>query len=141
MWILPLQWERGTTNSIGERKLVFSADKSVDLGDFNPFKIEQGTQFIVMFIEADSQEAINFRNETKEETIERFRRHMNSLINSVANLKKEDPKKYREDFKTELKREGLIKSSTLELNLQGYALVITKLKQIKNGIENRTNKS
>lgn len=136
MQILPLQWERGTTNSIGERKLVFSADKSVDLGDFNPFKIEQGTQFIVMLIEANSKEAIEFRNESKEETLERFRRHMNSLINSIAESFDKDPKIYREEFKTQLKHEGLIKLSTKELTLQGYALVISKLKQIQNGIKN-----
>ena len=136
MLILPLQWERGTTNSIGERKLVFSADKSVDLGDFNPFKIEQGTQFIVMLIEANSKEATEFRTESKEETLERFRRHMNSMINSVSEALNKDPKIYREEFKTMLKQEELIKTSTKELNLQGYVLVISKLKQIQNGIKN-----
>lgn len=127
-------------DSVGQHKLVFTLDESV-ASDFNPMSIKKGTQFIVMLIEAGSKEADEFRSETHDETKERFRKHMNSLINSIADLLGILPKDYREQFKNELKKENIIKNSTMELTIEGYALVITKLKQKRYELENRTNKS
>lgn len=127
MYFLPLQWERGNTNSIGERKLVFSADKSIDLGDFNPFKIEQGTQYMVILVETNSEEFKEFQQETKEETTERFRKHMNALINKVADFRGESPVSYREKLKQMLRSNGVIKDSTKELTIEGYSRVINYL--------------
>lgn len=136
MKVLHLQWERGTTNSIGDRKLVFSADKSIDLGDFNPFKIEQGTQFIVILIDANSKEAEEFVEETPEETKDRFRKRMNALINTAAEQRGQNPKEFREEYKKVLISKGIIKESTNELDLQGYARVIADLQQETHELEN-----
>jgi len=129
MQILPLQWERGTTNSIGDRKLTFSADKSIDLGDFNPFKIEQGTQFIVILLDANSEEINDFKTESSEETKERFRKRMNSLITQYSDLIKQDPKIWREKFKKDLIDKKIIQKSTTELTIGGYARVIIILNE------------
>lgn len=125
MITLYLQWDRHSGPSeIGQHKLTFSMDESVNSGDFNPLHIKKGTQFIVMMIEADTKEAQEFRDESPEESKERFRKRMNSLINQVAEANGFKGPEFRDLFKTELKERGLIKESTKELNLEGYAKVI-----------------
>lgn len=137
MIIIPLQWDKHSgPDAVGQHKFVFSADESVDI-DMNLIRAKKGTQFIVMMIEAGSDEADNFRSETYEETKERFRKHMNSLINSIADLKHVPATEYREEYKNILKDKKLIITSTSELDLQGYALVITELKKIKYELENK----
>lgn len=128
MYILPLQWDRGTSNSIGDRKLIFSADKSIDLQGFNPFEIEQGTQFMVIMVPVNSEEMNDFKTETAKETLDRFKRHMEVLIGDVARLLKKDQGEYREQFKAFLTEKGYIQKSTSELDLNGYANAIVYLK-------------
>lgn len=137
MIILPVQYEnhRGP-DAVGQHKLTFTIDESVALDGFNPMTIKKGTQFIAMFIEAGTQEEKEFKTETKEETLERFRKHMNSLISSVAEALDVDAAQYRETFKVELKNIGLIHESTKELDLQGYAKAIALLKQKKHDTRN-----
>jgi len=125
MMILPMQYDRHSgPDAVGSHKLTFSIDESVGLDGFNPMEIKKGTQFIVTLIEADSKEAEEFRSETPEESKERFRRRMNSLINKYADLGVS-----REEFKEVLKEKGLIVESTKELDLAGYARVIALLNE------------
>ena len=125
MIVLPLQWERHSgPDAVGQHKLTFTMDESVSSGTFNPMHIKKGTQFIVMLVEANSEEADNFSDESLEDSIERFRKHMNSLINQVAEKNGFKSAEFRELFKKELIGLKLIKLSTKELNLEGYAKVI-----------------
>lgn len=124
MIILPLQYDRHSgPDAIGQHKLTFTLDESVAT-EFNPMSIKKGTQFIVMMIEADTKEAQEFRDESPEESKERFRKRMNSLINQVAEANGFKGPEFRDLFKTELKERGLINVSTKELSLEGYAKVI-----------------
>ena len=131
MIILPLQWDRGSSNSIGDRKLIFSADPSIDLGDFNPFKIQQGTQFLVMMVEVGTDEADCFAQETKEETKTRFKRHFEALVTDIARMKGVEHDEFRNQLKASLIQEGVIKESTSEMSLEEYAKQIVKLRAIK----------
>ena len=108
-------------------------DESVT-SEFNPMSIKKGTQFIVMLIDVNSEEMKDFSQETPEQTKERFRKHLNSLINQLADEIGEDSGKFREKFKLKLKNMNLIKESTNELSIEGYAQAINLLKQKKNGI-------
>ena len=127
MIILPLQWDRHSgPDAIGQHKLTFTLDESVAT-EFNPMQIKKGTQFIVMMIEVNSKEAEEFRDETPEESKERFRKRMNSLINQVAEKTNVTSVEYRKTIKSEFIRIGLIKESTTELDLAGYAQAIAIL--------------
>lgn len=129
MIILPLQYDRHSgPDAIGQHKITFTLDESIAT-EFNPMSIKKGTQFIVMMIETNTKEAEEFRDETPEESKERFRKRMNSLINQVAELNGFKSDEYREVFKQELKDGKLIKESTKELSLEGYAQVIGILNQ------------
>ena len=131
MIVLPLQYDthRGP-DAIGQHKLVFTMDESIT-SDFNPLSIKKGTQFLVMLVEADSKEMTDFATETKEETMQRFKRHLEALIADVANTLNVDKTSFREEFKKELIKTGIIKKSTTELTLEQIAQQIIKLKQIK----------
>lgn len=124
MIVLPLQYDRHSgPDSIGQHKLTFTLDETVAT-EFNPMSIRKGTQFIVMLIEADSKEAEEFRDETLEESTERFRKRMNSLISQVAEKRNEDPIEFRKMFKQELINHKMIINSTKELTLEGYVKAI-----------------
>lgn len=143
MIILPLQFEKHTgPDAVGQHKFTFSMDESLPRGpDFkNLISVNKGTQFLVVMIEAGSNEATEFAAETKEETLSRFKKHMEVLISDIADLKGLDKEKYRDEIKSILKKEGRIDKSTTELDLDGYANVITRLKKVKFKLENeRTN--
>lgn len=85
---------------------------------------ELGTEYMIMMIPTNSKEYEEFKDETEEQTVERMRRHMNSLIGQIAKKLNLDSKLYREDFKKELIKNGLIVESTTELKLAGYVEVI-----------------
>jgi len=134
MIILQLQYDRHSgPDAIGQHKITFSMDESIAT-EFNPMTIKKGTQFIVMLIEANSKEADEFRDESPEETKERFRKRMNSLINQVAEKNGFKPKEFRDLFKQELVSKKLIRESTTELDLQGYVKVIAILNEKLYGI-------
>lgn len=135
MIITRLQWDRHSgPDAVGQHKLTFTMDESLT-SDFDVMRYKKGTQFTVVFIESGTKEEKEFSTESSEETKERFRKHMNSLINSTAELLKKKPEEFREEFKKELKFIGLIGVSTKELEVDGYAKVITLLKQKQHDIE------
>lgn len=129
MIILPLQYDRHSgPDAVGSHKLVFTMDESIS-SDFNPMGIKKGTQFLVMLVE--TQEIEEFSIETKEQTLTRFRKHMNALMTDVASLLSIEPTAYRETYKAKLRQQGLIKESTNELSIEGISSVILDLKTIK----------
>lgn len=132
MIINVLQFERYYQTQM-EHKITFTSDRNnaVDPALTN---IKNGSQFYVVMIPIE--ESQEFAQETPEETKERFRKHMNSLINQIAELKKIESVVYREAFKTHLKSIGMIKESTKELDLPGYSKAIIILKEKKNELEN-----
>lgn len=133
MMFLPLQYDghRGP-DAIGSHKITFSIDESVDMGDFNPMSIKKGTQFIVMLVEAGTEEAEEFRGETLEETKNRFRKRMNAIIGDIAELKSTKKEDEREEIKAKFIKEGIIKKSTSELSIDELAKVISRLTKYKN---------
>lgn len=130
MLTLPLQYDthRGP-DAVGQHKLTFTMDESV-ITDFNPMTIKKGTQFIVMLVEAGTKEAEEFVSETPTETLERFRKHMNSLINQYAELVGCGAVEARTEIKKSLMTLGLIKESTKELDLSGYVRAIAYIKDL-----------
>lgn len=118
MIILPLQYDKHSgPDAVGSHRITFSMDESVTTS-FNPMKIKKGTQFIVILLE-DEFEQQEFAQEKPEDTKMRFKKRMEALITEKG--------LDREQFKTELKELGLIKNSTTELDLAGYAKVIALL--------------
>lgn len=135
--IIPLQFDghRGP-DAIGQHKLTFSIDESIAT-DFNPMSIKKGAQFMVMLIPTDSVEMQDFQSETPEDTHNRFRKMMEATIGDIATMKGMDRDEYREEVKARLKQEGLIKSSTKELNLEQLGKVIVRLKEHKHELQHR----
>ena len=133
MITLPLQWEKHSgPDSVGQHKLIFTMDESINHGEFNPLSLKKGTQFLVMMIEADSTEANEFINESKDETLNRFRRQMHAIIGEIADAKGTTPEKEKERVKTKLIAEGHIENSTMELDIEGLASLIIRLKKYRN---------
>lgn len=126
-----LQFERYYQTQM-EHKITFTSDRNNPV-DPKLTNIKNGTQFYVVMIPIE--ESTEFAQETEEETKERFRKHMNALINRVAELTNSNPSVYRENFKQHLKELGIIKNSTVELDLPGYSKVIVMLKDKANELE------
>lgn len=108
-------------------------DESIVQDSFNPMSIKKGTQFLVMMISVEEHEA--FASESKEDTLNRFRKHMHALITDIAKNKGVPPEQEKSRLKAMLKQEGLIKESTNELSLDELASVIIRLKHEKHGTQ------
>jgi hypothetical protein len=130
MIILPLQYDghRGP-DAVGQHKLTFTMDESIDVREFNPMSIRKGAQFLVTMVEVGTDEAKTFAQETKEETLGRFKKHFEALISDIAKMKNEP--EFREQLKADLIEQGVIKKSTSELDLAGYSKQIVSLRKIK----------
>lgn len=123
------QFEGFSTRATGDRILRLSTyeDQSAEVGKIVNGKI--GQEYLVMMVPTDTPEFTDFHSETPEETRERFRKHMNSLINQVAEKEGKKPGEVRESFKEFLRSQDMIASSTNELSIEGYARAISILKK------------
>lgn len=135
MFTLHLQWDghRGP-DAIGQHKLTFTMDESVNSGEFNPMQLKKGAQFMVIFIPAEE----GFQNESMVEARSRFMKRMHALIDELAEYNHIPKEEYKEQLKKQLITEGHIKQSTTELDLEGLANVINLLIKRKNEINNRS---
>jgi hypothetical protein len=134
MIVLPLQYEKHSgPDATGQHRIVFTMDESVNHGEFNPLSIKQGTQFLVMLIEAP--EITEFQSESPDDTIERFRKQMHAILGEIAELNKTTAEEEKDKLKKTLVTNGMIKKSTKELDINQLATVIIKLKKYKNGIK------
>ena len=137
MFILPLQYDshRGP-DSIGQHKFTFSMDESVQLDQdvFNPMSIKKGTQYVVIFVEADNPNA--FKQETTKEATARLQRRMFALTTEIAKIQDVPVEEVKTKLKAQLKLLNIINESTTELDLQGYAKVINILLEKKNELTN-----
>jgi len=129
MIIFPGQFESFRTRGNGDRILSISTYSKYAREVSMVTNDEIGTEYLIVMIPTSSKEAEEFRDETLEESTERFRKRMNSLINTYSELTEIDGKLCRETIKTELKGRGLIRESTKELDLQGYVQVIAILNE------------
>ena len=118
-------------DAIGQHKIVFSMDESINQGEFNPMSIKKGTQFMMTLIEAGSLEETEFNQETAEETLERFRKQFYALITEVAEIRHANPAAFKAELKQEMIRRGAIKESTKELSIEQLAQEIATLKRFK----------
>ena len=138
MIVLPLQYDshRGP-DAIGQHKITFTLDESINAGEFNPMSIQKGKQFLVMMVEADSDEEMAFASETPEDTKLRFSRQMHASIQEIAVLSNSTAVIVKDELRAKLINEGTIKKSTTELNINQLATVIIRLKKYKNEIERK----
>lgn len=116
--------------------ILTSGDRIITLSSYDKFAEEiskitnsgMGKEFVVIMIPTEDQAQVDeFRNESPEETKERFRKRMNALIGELAQLKGTSAEKLREELKKEWIEKGLIQKSTTELSTAGYAERITDL--------------
>lgn len=134
MIVLPLQWEKHAgPDATGQHKLIFTMDESVNHGEFNPMTLKKGTQFLVMMVEAGTQEQTEFASETAEETKNRFFKQMHVLIADIAKLKGKPHTEvtFKDELRSKLIQEGVIQKSTSELTIHQLAAVIIRLKKYK----------
>lgn len=120
------------SRSSGDRLVTFGTyeDNPGDINEIINSKI--GSEFLIIAIPtADSKAMKEWTDESPAETLDRFRKHMNALIQDCAEIKGLDKAVFRESIKQKLKKDGLIKESTKELTLEGYATVIDRLKKLK----------
>lgn len=112
-----------------------SGDRIITLSSYDKFAEEiskitnagMGKEYIVVMIPTDSPESEEFRNESPEETKERFQKRMHALITELAELEGATPEEMKKVLKKEWIDEGIIMKSTTELTIPGYAERITCL--------------
>ena len=125
IYVFPVQWGgKWNTDSIGTRKMVFDVDESVDVGNFNPANIKKGTQFMLVLIEQVDETDPELPEENKGTDQERLQKRMHALITQNAKKEGSKPDEVKNRLKVELKRKGIIRESTTELDIQGYSLAI-----------------
>src|SRR3990167_10123222 len=116
--------------------ILTSGDRIITLSSYQQYAEEiskitnsgMGKEFVVIMIPSEStQEIDEFRNETPDETKERFRKRMNALIGELAKIDGRSAERVREDLKSKWVKEGLIKKSTTEFDIAGYAARINEL--------------
>jgi hypothetical protein len=128
MIVYAAQFDGFSVSKLGDRVLKLRAyDKfAEEISKVTNGKI--GQEYVVVMIPSSDKESLaDFTEENPEQTKERFRKRMNALINEYAETTHKDPIATREEFKNELKFSGIVKESTKELQLDGYAVVISKL--------------
>lgn len=140
MIFLALQYEKWSgPDAIGQHKIIFSMDESINAGEFNPLLLKKGTQFLVMLVPADSKEEVDFAQETPAQTKERFSRHFHALITDISEQEGVSQEDLKDSIKQSLIDDGEIVSSTKELTVGQLAGQIIKLKKRK--YEFKENKS
>lgn len=128
MIVFPIQIDGFRISKIGDRTLTLHTYEEYADEVAKMTNGPMGTEYIAMFIKAENKEELEqFKNETAEETKERFRKRMNALIGELATIRGERAEKIREDLKRDWKLRGIIKESTTELDVPGYAGRITEL--------------
>ncbi len=95
---------------------------------------DSGTEYLVMLIPTSDIQPKD--GETEEETKIRFKRMMEATIGDIAKIKGLDRNEFRETFKKQLMKEGLIKESTTELALDQLEAVTGRLKKYKYELSN-----
>lgn len=128
MIIFPVQLDGFRISKIGDRTLTLHTYEQY-AGEVSRLTDKpMGTEYIAIFIPTDAKEEIEeFKNETPDETKERFRKRMNALIGELAKKQGTSAEKLREELKKEWIVKGIIKKSTTELDIAGYAARITEL--------------
>ena len=128
MIIFPVQLDGFRISKIGDRTLTLHTYEQY-AGEVSKLTDKpMGTEYIAIFIPSDAKEEIDeFKSETPEETKERFRKRFNALIGELATIRKTSAEKLREEFKIGWIKSGVIKKSTTELDIAGYAARINEL--------------
>ena len=116
MITLPVQFDRHTgPNVVGEHKLIFSIDESIEWGHFNPVKIKKGTQFMMILLnlgeknnEKISNEGLK-KDETEEDTKKRLQKRLHSLIGDWAELAGKKKEEVKSELRSHLISENKIK--------------------------------
>jgi len=109
MILLSGQLDRYNSRS-GEGLLTFNIYEQ-DMDEYSQvIRNKTGQEYLIMLIPtSDSKELNEFRDETMEETTERFRRRMNALIQDIAVIRGQEKDEFREFIKAQVVGEGLIK--------------------------------
>lgn len=93
----------------------------------------QGTEYEIILVPTDKPE--EFRSETPEETLTRFKKRFEALIGNLAAAKNIDRESYRAQVKTGLKESGLISESTKELTVEQLGKIISEMEDELKGYE------
>jgi hypothetical protein len=135
MVIFPAQLDGFSSRGDGVRIIKLSTYQEHAIEVSKATNMEIGTEFMVMLIPTSEKEEIaSFASETKEETLLRFKKRMEALITDIANQKGIGHEQYRTEIKEMLKEKGFITTSTKELDIEGYAQVISLLVNIQNNL-------
>ena len=128
MVIFPIQIDSFRISKIGDRTLTLHTYEEYADEVSKLTNSQMGKEYIAVFIPTEKKEELEqFRSETPEETKERFRKRMNALIGELGTIQGESAEKIREVLKRDWILRGIIKKSTTELDIQGYAGRITEL--------------
>ena len=112
---------------MGENIISLSVDSAFSKQITDVLNIENGSRLLVRIEVADEQKEVPQNNDTKE----KFRKTMHVKIREVAERDGKTEKEVKDDLKTTLSEMKLIKSSTTELDIKGYAIACNLLDEGK----------
>ena len=108
---------------MGENIISLSVDSAFSKQITDVLNIENGSRLLVRIEVADEQKEVPQNNDTKE----KFRKTMHVKIREVADSRDKTEKEIKDSLKAILIGKGIIKESTTELDLKGYAIACNLL--------------
>lgn len=110
---------------MGENIISLSVDSAFSKQITDVLNIENGARLLVRIEVADEQKEVPQNNDTKE----KFRKTMHVKIREVAEHAMVTEKQIKDELKARLISKGLIKESTTELDIKGYAVACNILEE------------
>mgnify|MGYP001575661219 FL=1 len=103
---------------MGENIISLSVDSAFSKQITDVLNIENGSRLLVRIEVADEEKEVAQNNDTKE----KFRKTMHVKIREAATKTGLTEKEIKDGLKLRLRQKNLIKESTTELDIKGYAI-------------------
>ena len=114
----PAQLHAFRKTTLGDNLITFSIDRAYSDQVVDIVRKEIGTEFVVYLEDVTKETNLN---EDRVEVRERFVRKMHALLGELSELLGTTKEEEKEHLKEVLKKKGVIKESTKELDLKGLA--------------------
>lgn len=105
-------------------KIEFIIDESQRSCLSELLTLRKGTEVILSMNHLDDIDIVELDNETEDETRKRLNKKMHAMIGDVAGAQCKPTAKIKQDLKDMLVQKGLLKESTSELDIKGFAYAI-----------------
>lgn len=119
MITFPAQYHSFRKTTLGDNLIVLCVDSNYSKSISGLVEQKIGTEYLVHLEDVTNETNIN---NTPEELTGKFTKKLHALLGELAELKNVKPDKAKTRLKEHLKKVGMIKESTKELDIKGQAI-------------------